>query len=81
MITIIPKKFEDKIDIAIEDDVNKLGINFSISRANFDVEDGLEKVLNFIADYVNQNYECLHVKKENGYKVINTNESNKRLSS
>lgn len=76
MITIIPKKLEDKIDIAIEDDVNKLGMGFSIPIDDYNAEDGLEKVLNFIADYVNQNYKCMHERRKNGLKVINTNGNN-----
>ena len=72
MFKIIPKKFEDKIELKIEDNTNNLGLAFAISKEEFESEDGLEKTFNFIADYVNQNYKCLHERRNNGLQIVDT---------
>jgi len=72
MFKIIPKKFEDKIELKIEDNTNNLGLAFTISKEEFESEDGLEKTFNFIADYVNQNYKCLHERRNNGLQIVDT---------
>jgi hypothetical protein len=63
---ILSKQTGDKIEFSIEDGVNNLGVKFSVDKDKLD----LEKVLNFIADYVTQNYTCLHQRNDRGTSYV-----------
>ena len=67
-MTITHEKTKDSNKIFIKDETNNLGIDFMFSNKDFN----LQKVLDFISDFVNMNYVSLHEKKINGIKVIDT---------
>ena len=70
-MTITHEKTKDSNKIFVKDEVNNLGIDFMFSNKDFN----LQKVLDFISDFVNMNYVSLHEKRHNGLKVIDTNEN------
>jgi len=61
------KKTKEGYNISIKDEISNLGIDFSVSDNNFD----LQKVFDFISDFVNQNYISQHEKRINGVIFAN----------
>lgn len=64
MIKIISKRIDDSVEFSIEDGENNLGMKFSIKQDELASEGGLEKTLDFIASYLNQNYVSMHEKRQ-----------------
>jgi hypothetical protein len=67
---ILSKTINDDIEFSIEDGVNNLGVKFSLPKSVLATDAGLEKILNFIAEYVSANYECLHKKNDRGVSYL-----------
>ena len=61
-LKITTKRLDKEVEVSIEDEINHLGIKFTTS--DFTTDEGLTKILNVIADYINQNYTCLHQKHD-----------------
>lgn len=69
-MTIKTKLIKDEVEISIKDDANHLGVDFKVNQGEFTTDAGREKILNFIAEYVSTNYECLHKKNDRGVSYL-----------